>query len=115
MACARTRCASSAPAGPKRTRQGSATWWQPPCAAMVFDTLAENAVRLCEAEHSLVCRFDGQLLRGVAVHNTSAELAAFIDQKTAGGLYRRHQSGIGRHGNLLWALLVLGRWAEKWS
>jgi hypothetical protein len=50
----------------------------------VFETLAENAVTLCEAEHSLVCRFDGQLLRGVATHNTSAELGAYIDQHPSG-------------------------------
>src|SRR5258706_5134820 len=59
----------------------------------VFDTLAENAVKLCEAEHSLVCRFDGQLLRGVAAHDTSSELAAFIDQNPI-GLGRG--SGVGR-------------------
>jgi two-component system, NtrC family, sensor kinase len=43
----------------------------------VFDTLAENAVRLCEAERALIFRFDGQLLRPVATHNVSAELQAF--------------------------------------
>jgi GAF domain-containing protein/DNA-binding response OmpR family regulator len=46
----------------------------------VFETLAENAVRLCEAEHALVLRFDGQLLRAVAAHDASAELSVFIDQ-----------------------------------
>src|SRR5215468_5847196 len=29
----------------------------------VFETLAENAVRLCEAERSFIFRFDGQFLR----------------------------------------------------
>ena len=29
----------------------------------VFETLAENAVRLCEAERSFIFRFDGQYLR----------------------------------------------------
>ena len=37
----------------------------------VFETLAENAVRLCEAERGLVYRFDGQFLRVVVTHNTS--------------------------------------------
>src|SRR5262245_34006846 len=32
----------------------------------VFETLAENAVRLCEAERALIFRFDDQLLRVVA-------------------------------------------------
>ena len=43
----------------------------------VFETLAENAVRLCEAERALIFRFDGQVLRIVATHNVSPELRAF--------------------------------------
>jgi GAF domain-containing protein/CheY-like chemotaxis protein/anti-sigma regulatory factor (Ser/Thr protein kinase) len=46
----------------------------------VFDTLAENAVRLCEAERAAIFRFDGQLLRAVADHNMSPERRAFIQE-----------------------------------
>ncbi len=46
----------------------------------VFETLAENAGRLCEAERSFIFRFDGQLLRVVATHNVSAEGRAFVEQ-----------------------------------
>ncbi len=46
----------------------------------VFETLAENAVRLCEAERGLIWRFDGRVLRVVAAHNMSEELRAFLDQ-----------------------------------
>ncbi len=46
----------------------------------VFDTLAENAVRLCEAERGLIFRFDGQVLRVVATHNVSLELKDFIER-----------------------------------
>src|ERR1700730_628292 len=46
----------------------------------VFETLAENAVRLCEAERAFIFRFDGQLLRGVASHNASPQLIAFIER-----------------------------------
>ena len=46
----------------------------------VFETLAENAVRLCEAQHAFIMRFDGEVLRGVATHNVSAELRAFIEK-----------------------------------
>ena len=35
----------------------------------VFDTMAENAVRLCEAERAYIFRFDGELLRAVATYN----------------------------------------------
>src|SRR5215475_8595669 len=46
----------------------------------VFETLAENAVRLCEAERAFIFRFDGEFLRGVASHNASSELRACIEQ-----------------------------------
>jgi GAF domain-containing protein/CheY-like chemotaxis protein len=46
----------------------------------VFETLAENAVRLCEAEHALIFRFDGQVLRLVAAHNILPEIKAYVEQ-----------------------------------
>src|SRR5438132_671287 len=45
----------------------------------VFDTIARNAVGLCEADRALVYRFGGQLLRLAVAHNASAELRAFIE------------------------------------
>src|SRR4029434_3299683 len=50
----------------------------------VFETLAENAVRLCEAERAFIYRFDGQYLRVVATHNVSPELAAFVERNPFG-------------------------------
>ncbi len=46
----------------------------------VFETLAENAVRLCAAERALIYRYDGQILRVVAAHNVPDESRAFIEQ-----------------------------------
>src|SRR5215472_12907000 len=46
----------------------------------VFETLAENAVRLCEAERALIYRLDRQLLKLVAAHNVSDDLRAFIER-----------------------------------
>jgi GAF domain-containing protein/DNA-binding response OmpR family regulator/anti-sigma regulatory factor (Ser/Thr protein kinase) len=46
----------------------------------VFETVAESAVRLCEAERALIFRFDGELLRMVAVFNVSEELRAFVER-----------------------------------
>jgi GAF domain-containing protein len=46
----------------------------------VFETLAENAVRLCEAERGLIFRFDGLLLRFVVGHNVSPEFRVFLEQ-----------------------------------
>ena len=46
----------------------------------VFDTLVENAVRLCEAERAFLFRFDGELLRSAASYNVSPELRDFVDR-----------------------------------
>src|ERR1700731_3580090 len=45
----------------------------------LFETLAENAVRLCEAKRSFIYRFDGRYLRVVATHNASPEMRAFVE------------------------------------
>jgi signal transduction histidine kinase/putative methionine-R-sulfoxide reductase with GAF domain len=46
----------------------------------VFETLVENAVRLCEAKRAVILRFDGQLLRFAVGHNVSPELREFFEQ-----------------------------------
>ncbi len=46
----------------------------------VFETLAENGVRLCGAKQASIFRFDGQVLRAVANHNASAATNAFLEQ-----------------------------------
>jgi signal transduction histidine kinase/DNA-binding response OmpR family regulator len=45
----------------------------------VFDTLAENAVRLCEAERALIYRFDGNVLRAVAIQNVTPEMRELVE------------------------------------
>ena len=44
----------------------------------VFDTLTENAARLCEAERGYIFRFDGKLLRVVASYNVGPENLEFV-------------------------------------
>ena len=44
----------------------------------VFDTMAENAVRLCEAERGYIFQFDGKLLRAVASYNVGPENWEFV-------------------------------------
>src|SRR6185295_14990214 len=46
----------------------------------VFETLAENAVRLCEAGRALIYRFDGQHLRFAAASDITPTLKAFVEQ-----------------------------------
>ncbi len=49
-----------------------------------------------------------------AVLSPGARVAALVNQELAGKLYRAHRSGLGRHGDVLWSLLVLARWAERY-
>jgi len=44
----------------------------------VFDTLAENAVKVCEAGQAFIFRFDGKFLRVVASCNVSDELRRYF-------------------------------------
>ena len=46
----------------------------------VFETVAENSVRLCEADRALIFRFDGELLRMAVAYNTSPEFKKFLEQ-----------------------------------
>ena len=48
------------------------------------------------------------------VLDRQATVHSLIDQDVAGNLFRAHCSRVGRHGNVLWSLLVLARWAERY-
>ena len=54
-----------------------------------------------------------QVQKTVLAHG--APIAEFIDQSMARRLYQAHCRGMGRHGILIWSLLVLGRWLARWS
>ncbi len=54
----------------------------------VFETLVENAVRLCEAERAFIFRYDGEVLRVAATHNVSPARRDFAE---------RHPIGPGRY------------------
>lgn len=49
-----------------------------------------------------------------AVLSPQSRVAGLIDQSTARRLYRAHLAEVGRHGDTLWSLLVLARWAEEY-
>ena len=46
----------------------------------VFDTIAENAVKLCEAERAYIFQFDGNVLRAVASYNVGPEMKEWVYQ-----------------------------------
>jgi hypothetical protein len=43
-----------------------------------------------------------------------ARVSSLINQATAQRVYRAHQAGTGRHGSILWSMLILARWAERY-
>src|SRR5262245_10959503 len=47
----------------------------------VFDAIAVNALRLCDAEGVVVTRYDGTLLRVAAVHNVKREALDRIERQ----------------------------------
>jgi asparagine synthase (glutamine-hydrolysing) len=49
-----------------------------------------------------------------AVLSPNSHVANLIDQQTVGQLYRSHLNRTGRHGAVLWSLMVLGRWADAY-
>jgi GAF domain-containing protein len=61
----------------------------------VFETLAENGLRLCEAEQAAIFRFDGRLLRIVTTRNLPPELMEFLEQHP---IPLQRSSGSGRAG-----------------
>jgi asparagine synthase (glutamine-hydrolysing) len=49
-----------------------------------------------------------------AVLDPRARAGALIDQAAARSVYRAHVRGTGRHGAVLWSLLTLARWADRY-
>src|SRR5205823_1651408 len=41
-------------------------------------------------------------------------LGGLVDRPTVEALYRAHLRGSGRHGSVLWAILVLARWSARY-
>jgi asparagine synthase (glutamine-hydrolysing) len=48
-----------------------------------------------------------------AVLQPQAPVSDLVNQTSARKLFRSHLAGVGRHGSVLWSLLVLARWAER--
>lgn len=49
------------------------------------------------------------------VLNPHGQLADFVSISRAGQLFTSHCRGTGRHGQLLWSLLILARWLDAWG
>jgi hypothetical protein len=49
-----------------------------------------------------------------AVLDPKARVGSLVDQATVRKLYQAHLRATGRHGAVLWMLLVLARWADRY-
>jgi asparagine synthase (glutamine-hydrolysing) len=49
-----------------------------------------------------------------SVLSPGARVSELVDQRAVARLYQAHLAKIGRHGGVLWSLLMLAKWAEKW-
>jgi asparagine synthase (glutamine-hydrolysing) len=49
-----------------------------------------------------------------AVLAPQAPVRDLVSRAVVRSVYRAHQSGAGRHGAVLWSLLVLARWCERY-
>ena len=59
----------------------------------VFETVAENSVRLCGADRAFIFRFDGELLRVVATFNVDPPFRKWVEQNP---IRPGRESGTGR-------------------
>jgi asparagine synthase (glutamine-hydrolysing) len=98
-----------------KVRQGQTKW--------IFKELCRSrlpAEVIDRPKHGFEMPIDGWLrgpLREVfesAVLSPHGQVAELVDQTTARSLYSAHVRGTGRHGAVLWSLLVLARWAERY-
>jgi asparagine synthase (glutamine-hydrolysing) len=48
------------------------------------------------------------------VFDSKARVRDLVDQSVARKVYQAHLAGTGRHGSLLWSLLMLARWTEHY-
>ena len=49
------------------------------------------------------------------VLSNNGKLSGLVNPTQARKLFQSHQRGLGRHGQILWSLLVLAKWMERYS
>jgi hypothetical protein len=73
---------------------------------LVFQTILENAVRLCDAKFGILNLYDGEAFRNVAAHNVPP---AYTEMRRRAPLLRPHPGTA--HAEVARCLLALSTWA----
>ena len=98
-----------------KVRRGTTKWiFKRACEDMLPKGLAWRAKQGFEIPIDQWLRGPLEELFRATVLSPASRVRAWIDQPAAERLYRAHLSGIGRHGSVLWGLLVLARWADEY-
>jgi GAF domain-containing protein len=66
----------------------------------VFETVAENSVKLCGADRAFIYRFDGELLRMATAYNAPPELKKFNEQPFRPGRHSASERAALEHRTL---------------
>jgi asparagine synthase (glutamine-hydrolysing) len=98
-----------------KIREGKTKWiLNRACGGLLPATVADRP------KHGFEMPIDAWLrgpLRGLieeTVLDPRSRLSELINQQTARRVFRQHLSGVGRHGQTLWSLVILARWADRY-
>jgi asparagine synthase (glutamine-hydrolysing) len=98
-----------------KIRNGETKWiFKQACRPLLPDALLHRPKQGFEIPINTWLRGPLRDLFESAVLAPGARVAGLVNQATAQNLYRSHLRGTGRHGSVLWSLLVLARWAERY-
>jgi asparagine synthase (glutamine-hydrolysing) len=98
-----------------KVRRGQTKWiFKQVCRTELSDALVDRPKHGFEIPVDAWLRGPLGEMFEAAVLEPGARVRDFVDQATARKLYAAHRSGLGRHGGVLWSLLVLARWSERY-
>ena len=88
-------------------------------AAFLRDTLAgrldQAALRRTKQGFSVPLMVQGSIGDDVEAVLGEEKLSQWLDTEVLATLLQRHRQGVGDHSEMLWAVLVLARFLERWA
>jgi asparagine synthase (glutamine-hydrolysing) len=98
-----------------KVRQGETKWiFKQTCRRLLPESVIWRRKQGFEMPTDAWLRGPLRAVFEAAVLEPQARVQGLLDQAVVRKLYRTHLRGTGQHGRVLWALLVLARWAERY-